>query len=150
MLVQEADTKPFRAICEFVRFEFEKIKEVTGVWGLVHLFISKQGQKALHNFVRNFCPIISYASEIEHRILDVFFAVPLQGVLKARRFFVHVNFVWHSFTIHQPACVLRVWKARNWRVLAENFLASFPAVSVRYATELPWPAGFRQDLEAHS
>src|SRR5260370_41850717 len=111
MRVQEADTKPFRTICEFARFEFKEIKHVSGVWRFVHIFISKQSQKTLHNFVLNFSPIVSYAAEIEHCILDVFSAVLLKGILKARKFFVYVNFVWHSFTIPLSPNILKIGRA---------------------------------------
>jgi|SRR5579859_6401850 len=115
MRVQETDTKPFRAICESLRFEFKEIKHVAGAWGFAHIFISKQSQKTLHNFVRNFCPIVSYAAEVEDCILDVFSVIPLKGILKARKFFVYVDFVWHLFTIPLSASILKtVWALRGY------------------------------------
>ena len=62
MRIQETDTKPFRAICESVGFEFKEIENVAGKWGFVHLFASKKGQKTFHDFVGSFCPTIPYSA----------------------------------------------------------------------------------------
>ena len=108
MRVQEADTEPFLLVRESVRYEFKEEKNMAGVWGFVHLFISEQSEKTLHNFFRNCLPTIAYVAEIEDCISDVFFVIPLKGTLKARKFFVNVILVWHSFTISLSVNVLMI------------------------------------------